>query len=390
MTNGTAVKASQQLYNEVITRGLCTLCGACVLLCPYFRINRRRGTVQRIDSCERDEGRCYQYCPRTDTDMDAIYQRVFGIPLDTDKVGIGVVRDAFLARSTDADVLKRGQDGGVVTTLLWAAMQEGIIDGAVETKMSDDKSPHGFLARNREELLQCAGNSYEPSASLEVLNHIPEDSNEKVAVVGLPCQVAAVSNMKTYPAKNGMNIDNVKLVIGLFCGWSLSPGSLHQFLQEKLDLSDVVKFDIPHHPAHTLDVYTTSGKKSFELDEIREFINPACSYCCDMTSQFADISVGSGRAMFRGWNTVIVRTETGADLVERAKRKDLLETQPIPAESLTHLKKATLNKIKRAIKNIVELTGSEQDLGYIKVKPELLEALLKGITKETNKRLLIQ
>ena len=93
MTNGTAVKASQQLYNEVIARGLCTLCGACVSLCPYFRINRRRETVRRIDPCERDEGRCYQYCPRTDTDMDAIYQRVFGIPYDADKVGIGVVRD---------------------------------------------------------------------------------------------------------------------------------------------------------------------------------------------------------------------------------------------------------------------------------------------------------
>ena len=376
MTNEIMVKASQRLYDEVITKGLCTLCGACVWLCPYFRMNRRRGTVQRMDPCEQDEGRCYQYCPRTCTDMDAVYRQVFGVPYDADKLGIGIVRDVFLARSTDADILTKAQDGGVVTTLLWVAMQEGIIDGAIETKMSNDKSSSGFLARNKEELLQCAGNSYEPSASLELLNRISRDSNEKLAVVGLPCQVAAVSNMKTYPAKNGANIDNLKLVIGLFCGWSFSPGSFHQFLQENFDLSQVVKFDIPHHPAHTFDVYTTSGKKTFELDEIREFINPACSYCGDMTSQFADISVGSGRAMFRGWNTVIVRTEAGTDLVESARKKSLLEMQPIPAESLTHLKKVTLIKIKRAIENITELTGSKQDLGYIKVKPEVLDALL--------------
>ena len=122
MTNEIMVKASQRLCDEVITRELCTLCGACVSLCPYFRVNRRQGTVRCVDPCERDKGRCYQYCPRTDTDMDAVYQRVFGIPYDADKVGIGVVRDVFLARSTDANILERGQDGGVVTTLLWAAM----------------------------------------------------------------------------------------------------------------------------------------------------------------------------------------------------------------------------------------------------------------------------
>jgi len=309
--------------------------------------------------------------------MDAIYLLILGVPYDKDKVGIGMVRDIFLAKSRDADMLQKGQDGGVVTTLLWIAMEEGVIDYAVETKMSDDKSPGGFLARNKEELLQCAGNSYEPSAVLETLNRIPRDSEEKLAVVGLPCQVAAVGKMKTYPSEVGINVDNIKLTVGLFCGWSLSSGSFHRFLRENFNLSQVVKFDIPHHPAHSFDVYTTSGKKSIELDEIAEFINPACSYCCDMTAQFADISVGSGRAMFKGWNTVIVRTKAGADLVEIAKKKGMLEIQPLPDENLTHLKKAALIKLKRAIKKITERTGSEQDLGYLKVRAEVAEVLLK-------------
>ena len=377
MCNVVLGRASQRLYDEVIATGLCTLCGACIGLCPYFGINPRRGTIQRIDPCERDEGRCYQYCPRTYTDMDAIYLRILGVPYDKDKVGIGMVRDIFLAKSRDADMLQKGQDGGVVTTLLWIAMEGGVIDCAVETKMSDDKSPGGFLARNKEELLQCAGNSYEPSAVLETLNRIPRDSNDNLAIVGLPCQVAAVGKMKTYPSEVGINVDNIKLTVGLFCGWSLAPGSFHTFLRENFNLSQVVKFDIPHHPAHSFDVYTTSGKKSIELDEIAEFINPACSYCCDMTAQFADISVGSGRAMFKGWNTVIVRTKAGADLVEIAKKKGMLEIQPIPDENLTHLKKAALIKLKRAIKKITERTGSEHDLGYLKVRAEVAEVLLK-------------
>jgi len=377
MTSETMLKASQRLYDEVITTGLCTLCGACVGLCPYFGMNLRLGTIRRIDPCERDEGRCYQYCPRTDTDMDAIYRRILGVPYDKDKIDIGVVRDIFLAKSRDADILKKGQDGGVVTTLLWAAMEERIIDCAVETKMAEDKSPVGFLARNKEELLQCAGNSYEPGAVFETLNRIPRDSSDNLAIVGLPCQVAAIGKMKTYPSQNGVNVENIKLVVGLFCGWSLSPGSFHTFLRDNFDLSQVVKFDIPHHPAHSFDVYTTSGKKSIELDEIAEFINPACSYCCDMTAQFADISVGSGRAMFKGWNTVIVRTGAGADLIEIAKKKGMLEIQPLPEENLIHLKKAALNKLKKAIRKITERTGSEQDFGYLKVRAEVAEALLE-------------
>lgn len=377
MTSETVLKASQRLYDEVITTGLCTLCGACIGLCPYFGMNLRRGTIRRIDPCERDEGRCYQYCPRTDTDMDAVYRRILGVPYDQDKIDIGVVRDIFLAKSSDADILQKGQDGGVVTTLLWAAMEEGIIDCAVETKMDADKSPVGFLARNKEELLQCAGNSYEPGAMFETLNHIPRDSSDNLAIVGLPCQVAAIGKMKTYPSQNGVNVDNIKLVVGLFCGWSLSPGSFHTFLRENFDLSQVVRFDIPHHPAHSFDVYTTSGKKSIELDEIAEFINPACSYCCDMTAQFADISVGSGRAMFKGWNTVIVRTGAGADLIEIAKKKGMLEIQPLPEENLTHLKQAALIKLKKAIRKITERTGSEQDFGYLKVRAEVAEALLE-------------
>ena len=73
---------------------------------------------------------------------------------------------------------------------------------------------------------------------------------------------------------------------------------------------------------------------------------------------------------------MIVRTKIGSDLSERAREKGFLDTQPIPVESLRHLKEAALNKIRRAIKSISELTGSEQDLGYIKVKPEILETLL--------------
>ncbi len=364
-------RGCRELFNEVIDAGLCTLCGACTGVCPY--LVHYKGRVALLDNCTVADGRCYRHCPRTYSDLNEVSQKVFGVPFQADE--LGVVRETLLARSTDQEIQHKGQDGGPVTGLLAVALADGFIEGVVETAMADDKSPQGVVARSRQELLQCAGNSYDPSPVLERLNRVTRESNEKLAVVGLPCQTFAVSKMKAYPAARDMNIDNVRLVIGLFCGWVLT-GGFHQFLQEKFDLSRVVKFDIPHHPGNTFDVYYESGKESVELDEIRRFISPGCSYCWDMTAEFADISVGSGRAKFRGWNPVIVRSEAGAELVERARARGALETRPLPEENETHLKKVMRDKKRRILSQIIARTGDRSDLLYVGLPDEIVSRLL--------------
>lgn len=364
-------KGSRELVEEVIDAGLCAFCGGCTGGCPY-RVPYK-GRVVLLDNCTISDGQCYQYCPRTFTDMDAISQKLFGVPYGEDE--FGVVKEIFLARSTDAEIHERGQDGGTVTTLLLVALEEGIIDSAIETKMGEDKVPRSFLARERRELLECARVSYEPSPVLEALNSLPQESSEKLGIVGIPCQMACVAKMKAFPPENRVNIDNVKLVLGLFCGWSLADG-FHEFLKENYDLSQVVKFDIPHHPGHTFDMYTKADKKSIEIDDIRQYINEACSYCWDMTAEFADISVGSGRAKFKGWNTVVVRSEAGAELIDIARKKGAIDTQPVPVESVDNLKRASLNKKKRTISNIVAKTGDKKDLLYLGISPNLVDKLV--------------
>jgi coenzyme F420 hydrogenase subunit beta len=368
-------KGSKELMEEVWAKGLCTLCGACVGGCPYFAMGKNK--VVSLDRCIIAEGQCYKYCPRTPSDIDKIYLKVLGVPFSADLLGVGVINDVFLARTTDQDIAKKAQDGGTVTTLLATAFQEKWVDCALISIRSPEKPQQGFLARNKAELLQGAGNSYEMSPVLETLNNVSRESNDRMAVVGLPCQVMALGKMRTEPPQNRVKIDHVRLVVGLFCGWALSPESFFRFLKRYFDIARVTKYDIPHHPAHSFDLYTDEVKNEIDLEQIRGYIHPACGYCWDMTSQFADVSVGSGRAMFRGWNTLIVRTDAGAKAVELAKQKGLLETQPIPAENLQHLRTAALSKAKRAVKNLVKLTGSEKDLAYLEVKPAIRTKLLK-------------
>lgn len=324
--------ASEELRQEVIDEGLCPFCGGCAGGCPY--LVQYKGRIVQLDHCTLSEGQCYQYCPRTYTDMDAVSQKIFGVPFGEDDMG--VVREAFLARSTDPKIQEKGQGGGVVTALLSVALTEGIIDAAIATGMSDDKTPVSLLARNREELLQCIGTGYETARVLSTLNSIPKESKEKLGIIGLPCQVASLSKRKVSPPENRMNIDNVKLVLGLFC----------------------------------------ATKRWLEPGESRQYINKACSYCWDWTGEFADISVGSGRAKFKDWNTVIVRTKAGAELMDIAREKGALETQPIPDESLAIEKKASVDKKKRALKNITAKSGDRKNLLYLGLSQSIVGKLL--------------
>ena len=366
-----AVKGSRELLEEVINNGLCTLCGACAGACPY--LVSYQGRIVVIDECTVTEGQCYQYCPRTITNMDALSQRVFGQPYGEDE--IGTVKEVLMTKSTDTRVREKAQYGGTVTTLLSLALDEGLISTAVLTRETEDKMPVPFMARSPEEVLGGAGSNYMACPVLEGYNRIPADSDERVGMVVTPCQGLAVSKMKLIPPHHRPSSDNIGLVIGLFCTWALSQDSFGRFLRDSLNLTKIKKFDIPPPPANRLDVYTQAGLVSFPLDRIREFKMPTCSYCLDMTSEFADVSVGSVEGV-EGWNTVIIRTDKGADLVNLASNRGKLETAPLPEANLKHLKEAALLKKKRALQEITNRTGNTGDLMYLDMSPELAGKLL--------------
>jgi len=305
--------------------------------------------------------------------MDAISQQVFGVPYSEDE--LGTAKEVLMARSKSVNIRQRAQYGGTVTALLSLALADGFIDSAVMTKTSDDKTPFAFIAKSAKEVLQGAGSNYMACPVLQTYNHLPEESNHSLGIVVMPCQALALAKMKTKPPENRPSTDNVKLVIGLFCTWALHPDGFHQFLKENLDLLQVRKFDIPPPPANRFDAYTRSRTVSFPLEQIRRFTMPTCAYCLDMTSEFSDISVGSVEGI-EGWNTVIIRTDAGAKLMEIAKAKSKLETASLPLQNLAHLKEASLLKKKRALKEIVNRSGNKKDLLYIGLSRTFADRLL--------------
>ena len=147
-----------------------------------------------MDSCTLADGQCYQYCPRTTIDMDALSRRVFDVPYSEDEMG--TFREVFMARSQDSIIREKGQYGGTVTTLLSTALEEGLIDRALLTRTEKDKTPKPLVAANRTEVLEAAGSNYMACSVLEAYNRLPENNGDRLALVGVPCQVDLEHSIK--------------------------------------------------------------------------------------------------------------------------------------------------------------------------------------------------
>ncbi|MGD0766412.1 MAG: Coenzyme F420 hydrogenase/dehydrogenase, beta subunit C-terminal domain [Dehalococcoidia bacterium] len=366
------IMGCRQLRDEVIDRGLCTLCGACVGMCPY--LVAYRGRVVPLDDCNIERGRCHAFCPRTATDLDAVSDAVFGTPFDTG--AIGRVAEVLMARASGESVRSRAQYGGTVSALAAFAIDRGLVQGAVVTTSDEQMLPGGVLVRDAEQVVACARSNYVAAPTLAAFNReARREDVESVAVVATPCQALALGKMRASPLENRNNIDKLGLVIGLFCTWALAYEDFARFLAEQAALDRISKLDIPPPPANVFQVFSDSVPVSIPLDDVRRFIRPTCNVCLDLTAEFADIAVGAAEGI-DGWNTLIVRSERGRELVDAARGAGILEVDALPQENLDHLKQASLGKRKRALENIRRTTGSGDDLLYLDLSPETRERLL--------------
>jgi coenzyme F420 hydrogenase subunit beta len=118
------------------------------------------------------------------------------------------------------------------------------------------------------------------------------------------------------------------------------------------------------------------------FDEVKKFIKPGCNYCMDMTSELADISVGAFEAE-KGWNTVIIRTENGKELFDKAVSKGYLTYEEYPQDELERLKGASLGKKMRGL-NAVQAAFARGVKPFIDLNSETyaqIKKLAEGAVK---------
>jgi coenzyme F420 hydrogenase subunit beta len=147
------------------------------------------------------------------------------------------------------------------------------------------------------------------------------------------------------------------------------------FLHERVGGDAIKKLDITPPPERILEVTSGRNLHRIPVDDVRPFIRPSCHICLDMTAELSDLSVGTVEGR-EGWNTVIVRTAMGEDLMKRAKKAGIIETRALPEDNLNHLVEASLLKKRRALDALRERGGIEK--GYLTLSADLVKRIVSA------------
>ena len=324
--NPSKVKSIYEPVKTIFETHNCSGCGLCVSICPVNCLNVYNGFGKiDEDKCIRC-GLCYFLCPRSYLPVSVLNMTQDNSTEIKNYPPVGHYLEAYSARTKLKDIAKVCQDGGITSTCLHYLFDSKTIDLALGAKMSNTPwRPEPIILKNKEDILLTTGTKYVNNPSLKRLSEL-NNNKANLAVVGVPCMMQALLKSTIYNI--GIpSLNQIKYRIGIFCMESFSYESLLKIYETlKVGVKDVKKTDINKGK---FIVYTEAGEElSVPIKEIGHLAREDCEVCFDLTSESADISIGSIGSP-SGWNTVLIRTETGKELYNNLIENDLIESKTL-------------------------------------------------------------
>jgi coenzyme F420 hydrogenase subunit beta len=260
---------------------------------------------------------------------------------------LGYYQEMYSARSRSKTTLDVSQDGGIVTDLLCHLLETTVVDAAVVAGSHHGWNPFPRVVTSSEEVTRSAGTKYSVSPNVLGIREAVDRGFERIAFVGVPCQVQGVAKALAYPFGDRTYHSKIHLVISIFC--------MENFLFSELRSIVEGKTEIPLEYVNKMGIsrgrfwVRTEDRNTFTIPVkfIESYAQKSCSLCLDFCGELSDISVGSVGSP-QGYSSVLVRSEKGKKLFDDFR--PLIECQPLSEDGVSIIKNlASLKKTKNGM-----------------------------------------
>lgn len=340
MSNHSA--ATSETIAIVVARGLCTSCGACSAVCPELAIDMRMSPAGLLEAvidqtkCTRC-GLCIRVCPGQHLELCP----------DVAEYGIrGRVRAAFLGRANDPQLLRHGQSGGATAALLASLLDSRRVNKVAcvssESATGSGTVPTPRVIDSAEGLHGCQGSHYQPIAALTALRDC--DYDDRIALVGLPCQIHGLSKVELLPAKRrpqtvcGIGLICDRTLMGIAPDLLAADAGIPSGRVAGIGWRDTLRSGWPGELSFRLKSGETVYAPSSLRHALKDYVTPPrCRVCFDKCNILSDVTVGDPWGITTdpiGATVLLARTSVGEELLMAAAESGHLSLESIDPQAV--------------------------------------------------------
>ncbi len=374
----------EKRFNKIVEHGLCLGCGLCQTIAGAENIRMELtdfGLSPTVDGHLDDAtvDKIYATCPGTH--VEGLPENLVSDNTRDDKIW-GPWLEITSAYASNAETRFRASTGGALTALATYLLNSGRVDFILHTKASSVEPTCGEaqLSFNEADVIEASGSRYGTSTTLLSIDDVLE-RNQTFAFIGKPCDVAALRNYASFDERVNQQ---VKFWLAPVCGGFMPVSSTYDALQShSISRESVTAVRYrgfgcpgPTRIKHDNNVTELHYLDFWGEDESQWQLPFRCKICPDGIGEAADIAAADtwpGGSPSRetcnddgGTNALIVRSETGLELLQCALRDNaLVSGQEMSIDDLSCFQPHQVNKKKLSWPRMQGMQGMQEETEII-------------------------
>jgi coenzyme F420 hydrogenase subunit beta len=176
---------------DVVEKQYCLGCGLCAADAGLDQLRMTEGddgflVPLPINGFDGEVPDLRSYCPgvtiRLKQELRTADEKLYG--------PFSKIQTAF---ANDEKIRFKGSSGGSLTAILCGLLEQGRIDGVLQVGSASGQpcKTEAVFSQTSDEIIRCAGSRYAPTSLFEALVDLLSQ-NERIAIVGKPCDIAGV------------------------------------------------------------------------------------------------------------------------------------------------------------------------------------------------------